>query len=155
MFSFIYKRKKVNVTKAALIPFRGSRAHLEMMFMLPADPFYGSHYFNIAKGHIDGDESSLEAALREGREELGIILSGSEQIAKVGCFHVHGFQSAYHMDVYTCQVDATTTFATPHFESSDAAWLSYRWFKRHGRTSQLDVVGATHKYIMSNLLKEI
>src|SRR5947208_2946334 len=41
----------------------------------------GGHVLGLPKGHPDGDETELEAAIREVREETGVV---AEPVAKLG-----------------------------------------------------------------------
>jgi len=44
---------------------------------------HGGHVLGLPKGHLDGDESPLEAALREVREETGVEAQPVEELGEI------------------------------------------------------------------------
>ena len=105
------------VYRAGTIPYIVEDGIIKMMFMRPSDPEYGGDKFQIAKGKVEDDESTMDAALREAKEELGLFIGNVIATEEVGVF-------MGRTTVYVAKVKDRNMFGEPSFETSDTAWLS-------------------------------
>lgn len=129
-------------TRAGIIPyFVGENNQIEFAFMVPSNPAFGGELAQIAKGRIDSSESPIEAALREGQEELGLLQQNLRgPIDTVGQYHIKGDCESYYLKVYTVEVHTKENFTQPHFETGSVVWLTADQFQIHGRETQAVVV---------------
>ena len=129
-------------SKAGIIPFYTDAENVtRFMFMIPSDPAYGGSSPNIAKGGVDPGEDFLQAAVREGEEELGLKRSNLKSrptLAWSG--QLSGQDSTYPFKVYTVEVKSTQDFNQPHYETKQVLWLTTEEFARSGRQSQRQIV---------------
>ena len=65
---------KKHVFRAGTIPYVIEGGVVKMMFMRPSGPMYGGDRFQIAKGKVEDGECTMDAALREAKEELGLFI---------------------------------------------------------------------------------
>lgn len=126
------------IKKAGIIPYIISNNEIKMCFMITSDADYGGDQPMVAKGHIDAGETPLQAAIREGREELGLVSSNF----KSQPFHVldetiTGYTSSYIMRVYGVEVKDQTNFTKPGYETKEVVWLTQEEYHKHGRKSQV------------------
>lgn len=66
-------------TSAGLLLFRTGPAGLEVLLVHPGGPFWAKKdngSWSIPKGELDDGEAALAAAIREVREELGVVIAG-------------------------------------------------------------------------------
>jgi len=69
----------MNKQSAGILLYRMTEHHLEVFLVHPGGPFWKNKDFGawtIPKGEFDGNETALDAAVREFREETGHILPG-------------------------------------------------------------------------------
>ena len=122
-----YSQKKI--WRAGLIPYyiNEETGDIEMMFMIPSDQQYGGSAPQIAKGRIEDDEDEKETAIREAKEELGLIpanIVGDVEYLGVHLGRTH---------VYTCRVHSKELFGVFSFETEAVVWLTENEFHVHGR----------------------
>ncbi len=136
--------------RAAMIPFYIKDDEFHFLFMRPSDQNFGSLEYQIAKGMIDDGETELDAAIREGKEELGLKETNIENIHKIGKFNP--------MTVYACSVHNIDDFDEPHYETKDTKWLTEKEFTEIGRKWQKFIVNITslrlQKILKLNFKKE-
>lgn len=128
------------VYRAGTIPYIVEDGIIKMMFMRPSDPEYGGDKFQIAKGKVEDGESTMDAALREAKEELGLFIGNVIATEEVGVF-------MGRTTVYAAKVKDRNMFGEPSFETSDTAWLSLTEFADIGRELHYHVVQAAHRMI--------
>lgn len=139
--------KKYKGYRAGIIPyFVDEDSTILYMFMKPSDPEYGGSDWQIAKGRFDdGEDDALVVAVREGREELGLVEGNivEDHIDYVGEFR--------KMFVYTCRVLDMDHFDQFHYETGDVCWLSNDEYQAFGRDIHKDIVQATHDLVTQSL----
>lgn len=136
-------QEDVSIKKAGIIPFITTENGIEMMFMVSSDPAYGGADPMIAKGHIDQGEDVLQAAVREGEEELGLRQSNMKSAPFVVKDEtIRGMTSTYLMRIYAVEVKSKTDFDTPHYETERVEWMTLDEYRQSGRRSQLGFVEA-------------
>ena len=133
----------VTSQKAGVIPFCVSPDGVtRMMFMSPSDPAYGGPMPQIAKGGVDPGESTKEAAIREGEEELGLNRTNIISVQAIPAITVSGLNASYTMSIFAVKVKNQKDFGTPHFETGKVYWLTLEEFLRRGRKNQQPLVKA-------------
>jgi len=132
--------KKV-VYRAGVIPYiiNGDGVPI-MMFMRPSDSEYGGDLFQLAKGKVDDGETSLVAALREAKEELGLFIGNVIFTEELGVF-------MGRTTVFLAKVKKKDMFGEPSFETSDVKWMSLDEFMDEGRDLHKPVVQAAMRRI--------
>ena len=132
--------KKSAVFRAGVIPYLIEGGKIKMLFMKPSDPRYGGDTFQIAKGKIDENEDDKTAALREGKEELGLFSGNIIETIPLGNF-------LGRMSVYVVKVLDKDLFGDPHFETKETRWMSEGEFLREGRELHRHVIKAAIRAI--------
>jgi 8-oxo-dGTP pyrophosphatase MutT (NUDIX family) len=135
--------------KAGLLPYVMEGGERLYMFMVPSDPAYGGSKPCIAKGGIDGGETSRFAAIREAEEELGLIQSNikSATLVKAWEGRLIGNTEDYTLTIYACEVKDQKDFNKPHYETGSVHWLSADEYASVGRQSQKHIVTEVEKFL--------
>lgn len=143
-----YGQKKI--WRAGLVPyFINEEGKVEMMFMIPSDQTYGGSAPQIAKGRIEDGEDQKETAIREAKEELGLIAANIE--GEVDYLGVHLGRT--HM--YTCRVMSKDLFGVFSFETEDVVWMTEDEFRQNGRDIHRDVVHLVESHAIQQNLDDI
>ena len=79
-------REKHLVYRAGLVPyFVENDGTIRMLFMRPTNHEFGTFTYQLAKGKVeDDDETFYDAAVREAKEELGMLNSNVIKTEEVG-----------------------------------------------------------------------
>lgn len=138
------------IWRAGLIPyFINDEGKIEMMFMVPSDQTYGGSAPQIAKGRIEDGEDPKETAIREAKEELGLITANI--IGEVDFLGVHLGRT--HM--FACRVKSKDLFGVYSFETEDVVWMSEDQFRTEGRDIHRDVVHLVENHAVQKNLDVI
>lgn len=146
MIGGMVKRKNEIVKKAGLLPIRIVDDRAQMLFMRPNDPkgVWGGQIFQIAKGHIEEAENALHAAVREAREELGIMSPDFMHVPQlIGTGHGPGFE----LTVFGVIVNPKAKLQPTTYETLDVKWLAPIKFAEIGRRDQIWAVADAAKQI--------
>lgn len=135
------QKEKVLIYRAGLIPYTVQEGVVHMMFMKPSDPEFGGDYYQIAKGKVEQGETSLAAALREAKEEIGLFIGNVIKTEEVGVF-------MGRTTVFVSKVKDPSMFGEPHFETGSTKWLTMEAFMNEGRGLHKPVVQAAHRKIL-------
>ena len=130
------------VYRAGTIPYIIENNEIMMMFMRPSDPQYGGDKFQIAKGKVEDDERTMDAALREAKEELGLFVGNIVNTEEVGVF-------LGRTTVYVAKIKDRQMFGEPSFETMDTAWMTLADFMATGRELHRPVVMSAYNTILS------
>jgi len=131
------------IRKAGFIPYYFDNfGKLRMMFVMSSDPTYGGSKWMIAKGHIDGKETDLQAALREGNEECGVKQSNIKFIKLGWKGLIKGYTESSEMTIYIGEVKDPVDFDKPGNEIKAVKWITPEEFNSIGRNSQKFIVEA-------------
>ena len=123
-----------NITRrAGLIPYLISpNGQLVMGFMVPSDSAFGGTLPQIAKGTVDDGETDLQAAMREGEEELGVSSAHYASTPHLVATSVGNTPLVvYAVNILTC-----TNLNEPHFETGRVVFLTADEFYAIGRDWQ-------------------
>lgn len=146
MMDGMIQKKKEIVKKAGLIPVRIVKDKVQMLFMRPNDPdgVWGGQIYQIAKGHIEDTENSLNAAVREAREELGIMSTDFQHVPQlIGTKQGPGFE----LTVFGVIVNPKPKLQLTTFETMDVKWLDPLKFAEIGRVDQIWAVSTASKQL--------
>lgn len=114
---------------------------IEMLFVIPSDIEFGGDRPQLCKGKVEGDESDLEAALREAKEEVGLFESNVD-----GDFHELGMFLG-RTTVFVCKVKNRDMFGLPDFEIESTHWMTMDQFVDEGRQLHVPVVREAYEFI--------
>lgn len=128
--------------RAGIIPYYIKNNKVYMLFQKPSNPDYGGPDLQIAKGRIDPGETSLQTAIREGHEEIGLRPSNyKNEPIYIGCYLTS-------MDMYIVEVEDQLDFDAPHFETGETRWMTIDDYKEEGRPLHLPIVQIAYNTIM-------
>lgn len=103
-------------------------------------------FFQCSKGKVEEGEEYLDAALREGEEELGLFKGNIEALYDIGTF-------LGRTHFYIVKIKDPDMFGDPHFETKEVAWMTPEEFQEHGRDLHKPIVKAMARKI--NKVKNI
>lgn len=106
--------------KSAIIPLKIADNQLYALTMIPSLAKYGGIFPQMAKGGIDEGEQPLQAAIREGSEELGLI---PENIQKTFTVSVEVFDNTT-IHVFACTLKDSEQWNIPHYETGSTLWVN-------------------------------
>ena len=129
------------VYRAGTIPYIVENGVVKMMFMRPSDAEYGGDKFQLAKGKVEDGERTMDAALREAKEELGLFVGNVVRTEEVGVF-------MGRTTVYVAKIKDRIMFGEPSFETAETTWLTLDEFMEIGRELHRPVVQAAHDAIV-------
>lgn len=129
------------VYRAGTIPYIVENGEVKMMFMRPSDAEYGGDKFQLAKGKVEDSERTMDAALREAKEELGLFVGNVVRTEEVGVF-------MGRTTVYVAKIKDRIMFGEPSFETAETTWLTLDEFMEIGRELHRPVVQAAHDTIV-------
>jgi 8-oxo-dGTP pyrophosphatase MutT (NUDIX family) len=128
------------VERAGIIPYIIENNEIKMLFMVPSDPKFGTDFPQIGKGKQEDNESPLEAALREGNEELGLFEGNIAEIHDLGT--VLG-----RTTIYVAKIKDKDMFGDFHHETEETLWMTPEEFYEDGRELHIPVVKAAVRLI--------
>lgn len=130
------------VYRAGMIPYYVNESgDIEMLFMRPTEHEYSGFVYQIAKGRVEDEDTSFEeAALREAREELGVLKSNIMLIDEVGTF-------MGRTTVFVAKVNDKDLFGVPSFETESVSWMTLPKFLQEGRELHRPVISAAYRHI--------
>lgn len=145
LFELLSKQKK-----AGILPYILVDGLPTFIFMKSSNPNFGGSAWSIAKGGIDPGETSEQAAIREGSEELGLKKENLklETLKKVFVRVIEGEKSSYIFTVYTVEVKDKDDFNKPHFETKATKWMTNKEYKKVGRKTHRHIVNKAHESIV-------
>ena len=134
------ERNKNLVYRAAMIPYIIEHGKIQMLFMRPSDHEFGGFTYQLAKGKVEEDESFLEAAKREAKEEVGLFIGNVVKIEELGIF-------MGRTTVFVAKVKNKDMFGEPSFETESVKWMNPEEFQEDGRELHRPVIQAAVRLI--------
>lgn len=129
--------------RAGLIPYmRLSDGTLQYLMMVSSDAKFGGPKPMVSKGKIEPGEETLEAAVREAEEELGLkqsnIVKGSLRALADERVVLHS--GAYYLTLYSCEIGDRYDFDKWCDETEYTTWMTLPEFREHGRKDHIKYV---------------
>lgn len=134
------------IYRSGIIPYLIEEDGIKMMFMIPSsqEEKWGGPLPQIAKGKQDDGESSLQTALREGQEELGLFEGNIIQTYDLGTF-------LGRTNIYVAKVKDKNMFGDPGDETGQVVWMTNEDFQEKGRILHKPVVSAANRLIQQKI----
>ncbi|MGI0076133.1 MAG: NUDIX hydrolase [Nitrosopumilaceae archaeon] len=129
------------VYRSGVIPYyTDDHGKLQMLFMQPSSPKFGTDSWQIAKGKYEEGETAKEAGLREAGEELGLFKGNILRLHDLGQF-------LGRTTFFIAKIKDPTLFGHPHYETAATKWMTPEEFQREGRGLHKPVVQAAYRRI--------
>ena len=97
---------------------------------------YGHHRWIIPGGGVNKGESSIDAAIRETKEEVGLDV---KDLVYIGSFFTNKDYKQNTVEIFLCKSDTLETKVDP-IEIEEAKWFTRSEFPVHGRGSSFDKI---------------
>lgn len=97
---------------------------------------YGHHRWIIPGGGVDKGESSVEAAIRETKEEVGLDV---KDLVYIGSYESNKEYKQNTVEIFLCKSDTLETKVDP-IEIEEAKWFTRSEFPTHDKGSSLDKI---------------
>lgn len=131
------------VYRAGIVPYIVENGTIQMLFMRPTShEFGGFFFFQLGKGKVESDDATFyDAAIREGKEELGLFSSNIIKVEEVGNFMGRTM-------VYTAKIKHKELFGMPSDETESTKWMTLEDFMFEGRELHRPVIAAVYRTIL-------
>lgn len=128
--------------RAGLIPYlRDDKGVLQFLMMVSSNPKFGGPRPMISKGKIEDGEGTLECAIREAEEELGLLRHNlADKPILVAQERVVLRSGAYDLTVYAAPISSRWDFDKWCDETEYTVWMSLDEFRENGRRDHVKYV---------------
>ena len=128
--------------RAGLIPYlRDDKGVLQFLMMVSSNAKFGGPRPMISKGKIEDGEDTLECAIREAEEELGLLRHNlADKPVLVAQERVVLRSGAYHLTVYAAPIMSRWDFDKWCDETEYTVWMSLDEFREQGRRDHVKYV---------------
>jgi 8-oxo-dGTP pyrophosphatase MutT (NUDIX family) len=106
--------------KSGMIPYYFDNGKLKVLLMQPSDPNFGGPRFQLAKGGIESGTSPINNALKEAKEEVGLVLANIKQVKLVQTIDFK--YSKLH--IFACEIIDPNNFTKPCYETGATRWFT-------------------------------
>ena len=147
------KFNSYRVRKAGFIPcYISEDAVLHMLFVKSSNAIYSGAAWQIAKGHVDGKEGFLSAAIREAKEETGLRMENLDAgtVQQVWAGQLTGDIETYDFAVYAGLVHDPKNFEATDYEIAGTRWMTAEEFNQEGKPNQQNIVSVCAKKFNEN-----
>jgi 8-oxo-dGTP pyrophosphatase MutT (NUDIX family) len=110
----------MTIEKSGIIPVKIVDGEIHALTMIPSSAEYGGIHPQMAKGLIDDGETQLQAALREGQEEIGLIFENVKRHYALGTAHFGDTSIC----VFVCTLKDNAKWSEPHYETGSVLWIN-------------------------------
>lgn len=139
--------------RAGLIPYmRNEQGVLQFLMMVSSDPKFGGPRPMISKGKIEDGESTLEGALREAEEELGLRRDNikSETLFQLAFERVVLHSGMYDLTVYACEIKDRYDFDKWCDETEYTIWMTLPEMQQKGRKDHVPYVEQLERIVRTS-----
>jgi len=128
--------------RAGLIPYlRDETGELKFLMMVSSNAKFGGPRPMISKGKIEDGEGTLECAIREAEEELGLLRENlAAHPVLVADERVVLRSGAYQLTVYAAPIRDRWNFGKWCDETEFTTWMSLESFREKGRKDHVKYV---------------
>jgi 8-oxo-dGTP pyrophosphatase MutT (NUDIX family)/predicted nucleic acid-binding Zn ribbon protein len=129
--------------KAGFLPYhRDASGQVRFLFVLSSDPACGGDRFMVAKGNVDKGETTMQAGLREGKEECGVrqnnLIPGTVKLGWRD--YITDMLETTALSIFMGEVKDPNAFDTPDYEIAETKWMTPEEFYQTGRKSHIPIV---------------
>lgn len=124
---------KSKIFRAGLLPYRQDEDEVRFLLMRPSDSRYGGDQFQIAKGKVEDNETTEEAAIREAQEELGLVRGNLLTFEFLG-------EYLGRTSIFLAEIEDPDNFTDTTFETAETVWLTVTEFQTIGRSLHLPIL---------------
>lgn len=139
--------------RAGLIPYmRNAQGDLQYLMMVSSDPKFGGPRPMISKGKIEDGESTLEGAVREAEEELGLRRSNIKDgtLFELAFERVVLHSGTYDLTVYGCQIADRYDFDKWCDETEYTIWMTLPEMQQKGRKDHVKYVEQLERIVRTS-----
>lgn len=128
--------------RAGLIPYlRDQDGVYQYLMMVSSNPKFGGPRPMISKGKIEDGEGTLECAIREAEEELGLVRENMlEDPFLLTHERVILRSGAYDLTVYAAEIRDRWNFEKWCDETEFTTWMTLESFKEKGRKDHIPYI---------------
>jgi len=140
--------------RAGIIPYMWVNGQLQYLMMVSSDPKFGGMKPMISKGKIEPGEGTLQAAIREGQEELGLKRENimHDTIRDLADERVVLHSGAYSLTLFSCQIIDRYDFDKWCDETEYVTWMTLEEFRDQGRKDHIKYVEKLEAHVRANQL---
>jgi len=133
--------------RAGLIPYlKGEDGQYRYLMMVSSNPKFGGPRPMISKGKIEDGEGTLECAIREAEEELGLVRENTiGEPFLIADQRVVLRSGAYNLTVYAVCIRDRWDFGMWCDETEYTLWVTLQEFKENGRKDHIQFVEMLEK----------
>lgn len=126
--------------KAATIIYHKDNDRIEILLVKPSNPKFGGPDFQLPKGQIHEKETPEQTALRESKEEAGLVEDNILQMFYIGDYVTHGLDNSYILTVFGVEVKDKERFYLSDYEISDKGFFSLEKAQEIIRKEQKEIL---------------